>query len=154
MDGLAKLRDLLKTDKDRFDSESKKHKHLHRNCAVSAIALTGATTVVASLGLILDESLGRTLQFVIVVLTSTTTAAAAWAEMRRARELWQHEREVYYALVDIERELEFRSAVGALTETDLNEYFRRMAAVLGSSSEKWARIQEKKAAEPANRVNT
>lgn len=139
MNGLTKLRELLKANIDRFNIESQKHKDLHRTCATSTIVLTAATTIVASLGLILAKSHGRTLQFAVVVLTATTTAVAAWAEMRRARDLWQHE-----------RELDFRATIEELSEKDLNQYFRRVAAVLGSSSEKWTRIQEKKAAEQVN----
>ncbi|MDA1014519.1 MAG: hypothetical protein O3A00_08725 [Planctomycetota bacterium] len=80
-------------------------------------------------------------------MTAITAALTSWAEMRRARDLWQHEREVYYALIDIQREMEFVAATKELTEADLLGFFARIAAVLGSSSQKWARILAKKAAE-------
>jgi len=70
--------------------------------------------------------------------------------MRRARELWQHEREVYYGLIDIQRGIEFVAANRVLTPKDLENFFQRIDAVLGSSSQKWARIQEKKTAGPGN----
>jgi hypothetical protein len=77
-------------------------------------------------------------------LTALTAAVTGWAEMRRARELWQHEREVYYALIDTQRGIEFVAANRELTPKDLEEFFQKIAAILGSSSQKWARIQEKK----------
>ena len=73
---------------------------------MAVIALTAITTIVAGTGLIFPEN-GKTAQFIVLSLTAITAAVTAWAEMRKARELWQHEREVYYALIDIQREMEF-----------------------------------------------
>ena len=148
MSGFEALRDSLKEDINRFDHESKKHKSLHRRCQTAVISLTAFTTIVAGAGLILPESSDKAIQFTVLCLTTITAAVTAWAEMRRTRELWQHEREVYYALIDIQREMEFVATSRKLTQADLEGLFKRIAAVLGSSSQKWARIQEKKAADP------
>jgi hypothetical protein len=137
----------LMKDIKRFDDESKKHKFLYRRCQTALIALTGITTVVAGAGLILPDSSGKAIQFAVLCLTASTAVITSWGEMRRARELWQHEREVYYTLIDIQREMEFVKANRELTQADLEGWFKRVAAVLGSSSQKWARIQENKTAE-------
>ena len=138
----------MKQEIARFDAESTKHKHLHRRCQTLLIALTAATTIVAGTSLVLPESSGKAVQFAVLCLTAVTTAVAAWAEIRRARELWQHEREVYYALIDIRRGIEFIAANRELTPKELEDLFQKIDAVLGSSSQKWARIQEKKNAAP------
>lgn len=139
------LRDMLKENIKRFDVESQKHKRLHRQCQSVLITLGAATTVVAGMGLILPETYGKAIQFAVLCLTAIATAVATWAETRRARELWQHEREVYYALIDIQRGVDFVAAnKSELTPKDLEDFFQRMDAVLGASSLKWARIQEKK----------
>ena len=65
------------------------------------IVLNAATTITASLELALGKSYGRAIQLIVVVPTATTTAVTAWAEMRKARELWRHEREVEYVSKDI-----------------------------------------------------
>lgn len=143
MNGLEKLNDQLKKDIERFDRESTKHKSMHRRCQTAVIALTALTTITAGTGLIVPIEAVPALQFVVLCLTSTAAALTAWSEMRRTRDLWQHEREVYYALVDIRRELEFHSALRELTQDELNRYFKRMATVLGSSTQKWVHIQEK-----------
>lgn len=148
MAGVDSLRESLKQDIARFDAESKKHKHLHRRCQTALIALNSLTVIVAGASLVLPESSGKAVQFAVLCLTAVITAVTAWAEMRRARELWQHEREVYYALVDIQRGMEFVAANRDLTPKDLEDFFQKIDAVLGSSSQKWARIQEKKIAEP------
>ena len=150
MRGIDSLRESLKQDIARFDAESKKHKDLHRRYQTALITLTALTTIVAGTSLVVPESSGKVVQFAVVNLTAITTAVAAWAEMRRSRELWQHEREVYYALIDIQRGMEFvaANANGDLTPKELEDFFHRIDAVLGSSSQKWARIQEKKTAEP------
>ena len=150
MPGVEWLRETLKTEIARFDKESTKHKDLHRCCQSVLIALTSATTIVAGMSLILPESSGKVVQFAVLCLTAITTATAAWTEMRRARDLWQHEREVYYALIDIRRGMEFIADNRALTSTELEDLFKRIDDVLGSSSQKWARIQQKKNAEPGS----
>jgi hypothetical protein len=142
--GIEALRKSLKEDISRFETESTRHKRLHRACQTGVIVLTAITTVVAGAGLILPEQTGKAVQFAVLCLTATTAGLSAWAEMRRARELWQHEREVYYALIDIQRGMEFLAHNGKLTAADLDSLYQRIAAVLGSSSQKWARIQEKK----------
>ncbi len=102
------------------------------------------TAVVAGAGLILPEGSERFVQFTVLTLASLTTAVTSWLEMRRARELWQHEREVYYALKDVLREVDFYEAMGAMTPEKVEAYFRQAASILGSSSQKWARIQQKR----------
>ncbi len=144
MSAYEKLRESIKNDIKRFDKESQDHKSIHRRCQTATIALAAATTIVAGAGLILPESAGKTLQFIVLCLTASTTGVTAWAEMRRVRDLWQHEREIYYALSDIEREIEFVAAARELSESELNLYFHKATAVLSSSSQKWVGIQERK----------
>jgi hypothetical protein len=97
---------------------------------------------VAGAGLVLPDSAGKPLQFSVLCLAAATTAITTWLEMRRARELWQHERQTYYALVDIQREINFYSSVRTFTEQEVADYFQRVTAILGSSSLQWGRIQE------------
>ena len=137
------LREILVNDIQSFGREADKHKKVYRACASSVIVLTAATTVIASLGLALDKVYGRAIQFAVVLLTATTTAVSAWSEMRKARELWRHEREVEYALKDILRDLDYRVAAGEFSEKYLDDCFNRAASVIGSSSSKWARIHER-----------
>lgn len=149
------LRNILESDIGSFSREADRHKKIHRTCASSVIALAAATTITASLGLALDKTYGRAIQFIVVALTSTTTAVSAWAEMRKARELWRHEREVEYALKDILRELDYRSVTGESNEKYLDDCFNRAASVIGSSSSKWARIHERSlAANPTDGDNS
>ena len=144
MKALENINDILKNEIDRFDKESNKHKNIYRNTQVGIIVLMTCTTIAAGAGLVLTNMQSHMVQFVVLCLTASTTALTGWAEMRRARELWQHEREVFYALVDIRREIQFLSSHRILSDDDLVEYFQRISAVLSSSSQKWARIQEKK----------
>jgi hypothetical protein len=144
MNGLAALSESLEADIARLERESSKHKRLYRGCQTAVIALTSTTTVVAGAGLVLPASSGRAIQFTVLCLTALSTAIAAWAEMRHARELWQHERGVYYALIDIRRELQFEAARGKLGKHQLDGFFGRITAVLGSSSAQWQAIQRKR----------
>ncbi|MHC1774028.1 MAG: DUF4231 domain-containing protein [Lentimicrobium sp.] len=142
--GIASLRTSLDADITRFNDESSRHKQLHRRYQRAVIILTAVTTVVAGSGLILPTESGKVVQFAVLCLTASTAAISAWAEMRRARELWQHERDIYYRLVDIRRELIFVSANRELKPQDLEDFFKKIADVLGSSTQKWSGIVDKK----------
>ncbi|NTW24132.1 MAG: DUF4231 domain-containing protein [Lentimicrobium sp.] len=144
LSGSEFLRNTLDDDIARFDRESSKHKRLHRKYQRAVIILSAVTTIVAGSGLVLPEESGKALQFTVLCLTASTAAISAWAEMRRARELWQHERDIYYKLVDIKREFVFLSANRELKPLDLEEFFRKISDVLGSSTQKWTGIVEKK----------
>lgn len=151
MNAATRLLEILSSDTGRFDEESQKHKGRHRRYTTLAIILTALTSIVAASGLVLGPSRGPMIQFAVVVLTATATAISAYAESRRFRDLWQHEREVYYALMDIEREVRFMDSVRALTEEEVKAYFRQASAVLGSSTAKWSEIlKEKKQADTAS----
>lgn len=144
MSGIDALRATFAKELARFDKESQKHKGIYRRSQLLIIGLTTFSTVVAAAGLVLPSGYDKAVQFAVVCLTATTAAVASWTEMRRARELWQHEREVYYGLLDIERGFEFIASTGDVTQETLQATYQRVTAVLGSSSQKWARIQEKK----------
>jgi hypothetical protein len=137
------LREILTADISRFDAESSKHKRIHRRTELAVIASTALTTITAGLGLILDGR-EREIQFAVLILSTLSAAIVSWAASRRARELWQHEREVYYSLKDILRELEFRHSATVLQTADVQEMFKRSTSVLGSSSAEWSRILEAK----------
>lgn len=147
MQSAQKLREMLERDIDRFDVESTKHKLIHRRAQAAIIGLTAATAIVAGAGLIVPN-VDKAIQFAVLCLAATTTAITSWVEMRRARELWQHEREVFYALKDILRELDFYEAEGNLSAGEVEAYFQKASSILGSSTHKWSRIQEKKLEEP------
>lgn len=134
--GIESLLTSLDADITRFSDESSRHKRMHRGYQHAVIILTAVTTVVAGSGLILPTESGKIVQFAVLCLTASTAAISAWAEMRRARELWQHERDIYYRLVDIKRELVFVSANRELKTQDLEEFFKKIADVLGSRDRK------------------
>jgi hypothetical protein len=147
-DGEEKLERQLWEVIDFFDEESNKHKSRYRRCQTLIIALMATTTIVAGLGLILPVS-GKAIEFAVLCLTASSTAVAAWTEMRRLQELWHRNRQAHHALCDIQREMEFVKAnEGGLKPGDLRRLFDRMAAVLAASSEEWMRIVEQKVAEP------
>jgi hypothetical protein len=143
MNGIDKLLEMLNEDITSHDEQSTRHKKIYRVGQATVITLTAVTTMVAGAGLIFPNR-DNVLQFSVLSLTAATTAVAAWLEMRRVRELWQHEREMYYALIDIRREINFYNAHRQLTPAEVEAYFQRVSAVLGSSMHKWARILEKK----------
>ena len=145
MERLEKLLDILEKDIDRFNDESKKHKRIFRSAQTIVICLTAVTTVTAGAGLLITDAAGKNIiQFCVLALSATVTGLTSWNEMRRARELWQHEREIYYALVDIRRSIDFYSTNREPTDAEIDSYFERISSVLGSSAHKWGQIQSRK----------
>jgi hypothetical protein len=142
--GVEALRQILKDETERFGKESHGHKVLHRKYQKTIIILTSVTTVVAGAGLVVPQYADSFIQFVVLGLTASTAAISSWSELRRARELWQHERDIFYKLLDIQRELEFISSTRELKISEVDDYFNRINHVLGSSTEKWSAIVEKK----------
>lgn len=143
------LQSSLTIEIDRLDKESTRHKHLHRRGQTGVIILTSVTTIVAATALIVSAERAKYVQFAVVCLTAVSAGLASWNEMRNARRLWQHEREVYYTLVDIRRELNFVATTRGLGTNDLDRFYGKIAGALGSSSQKWARIQEASLPEPS-----
>ena len=135
---------LLQQAIDRFRDASDEHKVLHRTGQTGIIALTAATTIAAGAGLVTRDAWKPWLQFLVLCLTASTAALAAWLEGRKARELWQHEREVYYALLDIQRELNFVATLQPLSDADRRAYFARVDEALRSSAHKWRGLVAKK----------
>ena len=142
------LREMLDTEICRFDRESTQHKTIYRRSEFVVVLTTAMTTVTAGLGLVIPGGERQT-QFAVLVLSALTTAATSWAASRRAKDLWQHEREVYYALIDIRRELKFRHAATTLQPAEVMDIFLRVTAVLGSSTAKWLRILERDRPKPS-----
>lgn len=142
MKGAEHLLKSLEDDLRRLHKDSKSHKRLYRRVQTFVIVLTGATTVVAGAGAILPYLRDDYVQFAVLALSATTAAVTAWLEMRRARELWQHEREMYYQLYDIQREIKFYSAQRELTPEEEKEYFERISSILGASMSRWLSIAD------------
>ena len=97
----------------------------------------------AGLGLLLGPTQGPLLQFAVLCLTTLGTGLGAWLEMRRTRELWQHERALHHGLQDLEREMHFRAAQGEPSDAQVEAWFQRLQQLLGTGSERWAKIVER-----------
>ncbi|MBB5203921.1 hypothetical protein HNQ51_001214 [Inhella inkyongensis] len=126
-----------------FDREAARHRDQYRRGQTILILCSAAASIVSGLGLLLGSQQGPLLQFVVLCLTTTTAGLGAWLEMRRARELWQHERALHHGLQDLEREMHFRAAQGEPAPAQLEQWFERLQQLLGSGSERWARIVER-----------
>ena len=139
------LKSLLLCEIESLRNKSDEHKHLFRRIQYSIITLTAASAVVSGLVLLKPDGVeARTLQFVVLAITTLVTAVTAYGELRRSRELWQHEREVFYALKDLHRESVFFESLGELTVEKQHEIFGRAQFVLGSSTNQWVGIYARK----------
>lgn len=139
----AHLLDLVAGERSHFDRQAARHRDAHRRGQAGLIVLSAAASVTAGLGLLLGATLGPQLQFAVLCLTTLGTGLAAWLELRRARELWQHERALHHALQDLEREMHFRAAQGEPSDDQVEDWFQHLQQLLGAGSERWAKIVER-----------
>jgi hypothetical protein len=131
----------LKAEMDRqishFDEESKKHKRIFRGMRYVVFVLTGLSTVLAGAALNLPDY-QRHFNLAIVLVTAAAGVATSIEGIRKPAELWVLERNLYDALKDLQREVDFRAA-GEISEDDVDSWFGRMQEILITSTEKWTR---------------
>jgi len=146
---LVEFLKMLDGEIERLDREAVAHKEIHRSVRTAVIVLSALTTIAAGAGLLLPNA-HNAVQFLVLVLSAGTTATGSWGEMRRARELWQHERALYYALVDIKREIQFNRIIsGEPDEEQIKTYFVRVSGVLTPSIDRWVKMQNERKESPA-----
>lgn len=121
----------------RFDKESTKHKVMYRCLRYVVFGLTACSTVLAGLALALPQW-QPSINIVIVFTTSAVGVVASIEGLRKPSELWIHERTIFAALKDLERELQYRLAEQCGPEI-VDDIFARMQSVLGSARERWSR---------------
>lgn len=126
-----------------FDREAARHRDHYRRGQTVLISVSAAASIVSGLGLLMGKDQGPMLQFVVLCLTTSTAGLGAWLEMRRSRELWQHERALHHGLQDLEREMHYGAAKGEPDEEQLDEWFQRLQQLLGAGSARWAQIVER-----------
>ncbi len=141
--GTEKLLALTDEAIKRLNADSERHKNAYRRIQKAIIILTATTTVAAGAGLILPEA-RNVIQFVVLALAATTTAVTSWGEMMRSRELWRHERQLFWSLSDVRREIDFYRATRGLSDEEVENYFRQVSSLLGSSVDRWGGIQDNK----------
>jgi hypothetical protein len=144
----AHLLDLVAGERAHCDRQAERHRDAYRWGQTALIALSAAASLAAGLGLLLGPAQTPLLQFAVLVLTTLGTALGAWLEMRRTRELWQHERALHHGLQDLEREMHFRGAQGEPSAEQVEAWFQRLQQLLGAGSERWAKIVERSAGKP------
>jgi len=133
-----KLKIELKYQIKRFGIESTKHKKMYRCLRYSTYGLTGLATVLASSALQFKE-IQVYLNIAIVIVTSIAGILASVEGLRKPSELWINERNVLYALIDLQREVEYEAAENGNLENP-DEYFTRLQQILGVSKEKWTNL--------------
>jgi len=120
-----------------FDNESKTHKKLYRRLRYLVFGLTACSTALAGLALA-NPKWQPSINLAIIFTTAATGVATSIEGLRKAGELWIHERTVYYSLRDLERDLGFRSAEQT-DSTVVEDIYGRMQEVLGSARDRWSR---------------
>ncbi|MFB3897302.1 MAG: DUF4231 domain-containing protein [bacterium] len=147
MSKIDQLRSELQHQIERLDKESKKHKRLYRQLRYSVFILAAASTVLASTALTFPD-FQALLNLIIVFITAIVGVITSIEGLRKPAELWIHERNIYYALKDLLREVEYYSFEEPSCKIT-DKYFSRMQTILGSSIEEWKQqVQTDKTPEP------
>jgi hypothetical protein len=122
---------------------------LYRKLRYSLFALTACSTILAGTAL----GFPKQQQVVSLIVVSANALAAVVMSiegLRKPAELWILERNVFYALKDLNREIEYKIADG-MTDQDADMYYGRMQGILSSSLDKWSgQVQPDKSRSPAS----
>lgn len=130
------LREEFKSLISRFEKESSKHKKLYRILRYIALGLTGSATIMASAALTFNE-VQVWLNLAVVIATASAGIATSVEGLRKPAELWIHERNILYALKDLDREMEYEAAeTGSVKDAD--NYFQRLQQILSASKDEWS----------------
>lgn len=121
---------------DKLEEHSDSHKTTFRQQQLLIAVLSAAVTILASAATIWkDQFCG----FFVIVISSMSTALSAYFGILKARELWQHERETYYDLVDLKRQFDFYKEDVVLSPKLLESYFNRYQEILALSKKEWSK---------------
>ncbi|WP_299198359.1 SLATT domain-containing protein [uncultured Amphritea sp.] len=122
---------------DMFRRNSADHKTLHRRLRYGSFGLTAMLSLLSGLALYIPTYAAQ-LNVAILVFSGTAGILASLEGLRKADELWIHERTIYYSLCDLKRELLFQIKSEALQADRLEEFFNRLQTILNNSAEKWS----------------
>ncbi|MDN3689041.1 DUF4231 domain-containing protein [Cyclobacterium jeungdonense] len=131
--------DFLKSELDsqieRFEKESTKHKRMYRWIKNTTFILAGVSTVLAGIA-VGSETSQYYLTIGILVTTAAISILNSIEGLRKPGELWIMERNLFNALKDLKRDMEFdlEENKGAIPVSD---YFDKMQSLLNSAGEKW-----------------
>ncbi|SEQ08087.1 Protein of unknown function [Amphritea atlantica] len=120
-----------------FRRNSSEHKLLHRRLRYGSFGLTAVLSVLSGLALYLPE-VAPMLNIAILAFSGIAGILASLEGLRKADELWIHERTIYYSLCDLRRELMFQIKSDTLDSEQLDAFFNRFQTVLTNSGEKWS----------------
>jgi hypothetical protein len=131
------LRTELKERKEWFETQSNRHKRIYRTLRYIVFGLTGLSTVLAGAALSF-KSQQECFNIAVVLASAIAGVVTSIEGIRKALELWIHERNILYELKDLERDINYEaSETGALKDVDT--YFKRLQGVLTRSAEDWSR---------------
>ncbi len=74
----------------------------------------------------------------ILVVSAVAGVLASLEGLRKADELWIHERTIFYTLSDLKREMEFELKAGDMAPATLENFFIRLQTILVNSGDKWS----------------
>ena len=120
----------------RFVDESEKHKSLYRILRYWLFGLTALSTILAGLALRAPTPARDAASLAVIVVNALAALVTSVEGLRKPADLWIHERNISYALKDLQREINYRCA-GTITDKDIDDFFARMQTILSASLEKW-----------------
>lgn len=131
------LLDELDRKIEMFQDASQKHKTMHRRLRYGGFSLTALLSVLSGLALYYPVY-SANLNIMILVVSAVAGVLASLEGLRKADELWIHERTIFYTLSDLKREMEFELKAGDMAPATLENFFIRLQTILVNSGDKWS----------------
>ncbi len=121
---------------DYFRIESNKHKRTHRNLRYSAFAFTAVLSALSGMA-IYFQNFSTIFNICILVISALAGLFSSIEDVRKADELWIHERNALYALIDLKREMVYQLKSNENKEALLDKVFIELQYILKQSKDKW-----------------
>ncbi|WP_395340050.1 SLATT domain-containing protein [Ningiella sp. W23] len=118
-----------------FGRDSSRHKSMHRALRYFAFTFTGLTSLLSGLALYMP-SIQTSLNIAILVIGAMAGIFASFEGLRKADELWIHERTQYHLLNDFKRRVLFYTSQDSPAE-EIDELFEKFQLLLSNAGEQW-----------------
>jgi hypothetical protein len=119
-----------------FEKNSNEHKKLYRRFRYIAFIITGLLSILSGLALHFPYQ-SQQINMVMLVLSATAGIFTSFEGLRKADDLWIHERTTYYSLADLKRELEFAMQGENFNESTADKFFTEFQKILAQSGDTW-----------------
>jgi hypothetical protein len=121
-----------------FDDSRKFYRRNFYYYTLIAASLSALTTILIGTGQIYGSKL---LSVLSLITSAGITVVTAWDGFLRSRELWVQKTDTWMALQNLEANIRYAKAKGALSENQIDDFNQRFDNILMGEHEFWKKVR-------------